>query len=422
MMIPSPSPSTGPVKVKVKFPKLYRKQRDLLFHPARFVWIEGSTKSGKTHGCLSWILYQAFKAAEGSALWWVAPIYPQAKIAFRRARKYLPRELVTVNKADLTIEIKGAGTIFFKSADNPDGLYGEDVVAVVFDEASRAKAEAWDAVRSTLTATRGLCRIIGNVRGRKNWMFKGCRRAEGLPGHHYGKLTAWDAVAGGILAREEILEAKAVLDSHVFAELYECNPADDATNPFGYDRIRACVTGELSSLPPVVWGVDLAKSRDYTVAIGLDESGDVCRLERWRLSWEETTDRLVELLDGVPALVDSTGVGDPIVERLQSVNPDVEGFRFSSQSKQGLMEGLAVAIGRREIGYPAGVIVEELEVFEYTHTRTGVRYEAQEGLHDDAVCALALAWRLFETLLKFKPPQAPVQTAPRSPSKYKMRH
>ena len=33
----------------------------------------------------------------------------------------------------------------------------------------------------------------------------------------------------------------------------------------------------------------------------------------------------------------------------------------------------------------------ELEQFEYEYTRTGVRYSAPDGQHDDTVCALALA-------------------------------
>jgi hypothetical protein len=55
------------------------------------------------------------------------------------------------------------------------------------------------------------------------------------------------------------------------------------------------------------------------------------------------------------------------------------------------MEGLAVAIQARHITYPEGAIVNELEAFEYEYTRTGVRYSAPEGLHDDCVMALALA-------------------------------
>jgi hypothetical protein len=55
------------------------------------------------------------------------------------------------------------------------------------------------------------------------------------------------------------------------------------------------------------------------------------------------------------------------------------------------MEGLAVAIQQREITYPEGVIVNELQSFEYVYTRTGVHYSAPTGLHDDCVMALGLA-------------------------------
>jgi hypothetical protein len=93
--------------------------------------------------------------------------------------------------------------------------------------------------------------------------------------------------------------------------------------------------------------------------------------------------------------VDSTGVGDPVLEALQTrgraVGGQFEGFKFSATSKQQLMEGLAVAIQQQQIHFPAGVIVDELEAFEYEYTRTGVHYSAPSGFHDDAVCALALA-------------------------------
>jgi hypothetical protein len=55
------------------------------------------------------------------------------------------------------------------------------------------------------------------------------------------------------------------------------------------------------------------------------------------------------------------------------------------------MEGLAVAIQQQAITYPDGAIVNELEAFEYVYTRTGTRYSAPEGMHDDCVMALALA-------------------------------
>jgi hypothetical protein len=298
---------------------------------------------------------------------------------------------VTANETELTLNL-GGRMIWFKSADKPDGLYGEDVYAAVVDEASRCKEEAWHAVRSTLTATRGPVRIIGNVKGRKNWAYQLARKAEsGAPGMTYAKITARDAIVGGVISQTEVEDARQILPADVFRELYEAEPSDDGGNPFGLAAIRARV-GPLSTLPPERWGVDLAKALDWTVAIGLDHNGAVCRFERWQGPWDVTTAKLVALLGTQPALIDSTGVGDPIVERLQATpGHNIAGYQFTAPSKQRLMEGLAVAIQQGELTYPDGPIVQELECYEYEYTRTGVRYTAPEGLHDDCVCALALA-------------------------------
>ena len=69
----------------------------------------------------------------------------------------------------------------------------------------------------------------------------------------------------------------------------------------------------------------------------------------------------------------------------------MNGFKYTSSSKQQLMELLASQIHKKEIGFPDGVIKEELDVFEYVYTATGVRYNAPQGFHDDCVNALALA-------------------------------
>jgi hypothetical protein len=99
------------------------------------------------------------------------------------------------------------------------------------------------------------------------------------------------------------------------------------------------------------------------------------------------------LTSGVPTIADATGVGDPVVERLQrTADSHIQAFKFTPSSKQQLMEGLAVAIQSHDIGIPdRGLIMQELEDFEYEYTRTGVRYTCPSGLHDDCVDALALA-------------------------------
>lgn len=373
-------------------PALYPKQRAFLYTPKRYSVTEASTKSGKTVGCMAWLTEQAaLGGGDGRNYWWVAPTMDVSRIAFRRLKRAIPREFYTTNETVASISLVNGAVMWFKGADRPDSLYGEDVYAAVMDEGSRCKDEAWHAVRSTLTATRGPIRIIGNVKGRKNWFYNLARMAEsGAPDMAYFKLTAWDAVEGGILAKEEIEDAQRTLPEQVFRELYLAEPSDDGGNPFGLSHIRACVA-PLSIHQPIVWGWDLAKSVDWTVGIGLDQKGRTCRFDRWQGPWEMTKAKIVGHTQRTPAMVDSTGVGDPVLEALQKAGGVYQGYKYTQASKQQLMEGLAVAIQGRQVTYPEGPIVQELETFEYEYTRTGVRYTAPEGLHDDCVCALAMA-------------------------------
>lgn len=378
-------------------PWMYQKQRDAIFCTERYAIVEASTKSGKTVGCMVWLAEQAMAGKPGRNYWWIAPIFPQARIAFRRLKRGLPAETLRANESELTLTLANGAVIWFKGADKADSLFGEDVYAAVIDEASRCKDDAWHAIRSTLTATRGPIRIIGNVKGRRNWAYKLARRAEsGEPGMRFSKITAYDAVQAGVLDAAEIDDAKRQLPNAVFRELYLAEASEDEGNPFGIPAIRACV-GSQSTAMPDVWGWDLAKSQDWTVGIALDKQAHVCNVQRWQGDWETTQTRIAGWTQTRPALIDSTGVGDPIVERLQKGHSNYEGYKFNAASKQQLMDGLAVAIQRNEVQYPEGVIVNELESFEYVYTRTGVQYSAPEGMHDDAVCALALAVRRRNT-------------------------
>jgi hypothetical protein len=66
---------------------------------------------------------------------------------------------------------------------------------------------------------------------------------------------------------------------------------------------------------------------------------------------------------------------------------------FSGRSKQQLIEGLALAIERRQILYPDwDILLHELQLYQYELTKArNVVYSAPEGEHDDTVTALALA-------------------------------
>jgi len=400
--------------IALQLPPIVRYQADALWCTQRYGVVEGSTKSGKTYACLVWLLEQSVTCNTGAAqdqnVWWVAPVYKQAEIAFRRMcamlRKGDPaRQYWSRNKSERTIALSGSRKIWFKTADDPDNLYGDDVYAAVLDEASRMKADSWYAVRSTLTSTQGPVRIIGNVKGRKNWMYQLARKAQaGEPGMHYANITALDAVEAGLIEQSELDDARRLLPESVFNELYLNKASDDGSNPFGIEYIAKSVR-PMSNRPPVAWGVDLAKTQDWTVVVGLDAQGEVAYFDRWQgVKWDQTEERIAAAVKDGNGYVDATGVGDPIAERLQRKCPKLEAFKIGA-NKQSLIEGLIVDIQQGKVHPCEGVMRAELESFEYSLSRSQrVLYSAPSGMHDDCVIALAFASLKLSRAVESVPP------------------
>jgi len=379
-------------KLTIKAPKLTSYQEAILNSGARYTITEASTKTGKTASHIFWLFSKALKGQHGQNFWWVAPTYAQTEMVYKRMKAHVKKsDFFGANDTKLRLTLPNGANIQFRSADRPDNLYGDDVYAAVFDEFTRAKEDAWFALRSTLTATRGECKLIGNVRGKKNWGWRLAQRAKaGEPGYAYFKITCWDAVNEGILSKDEIEQAQRDLPEQIFNELYLAEASENGACPFSAEAIKKALA-PMSTDRVVCFGIDLAKSVDWTVIIGLDKNMQVCYFERFQSDWRQTVNRILRL-PRVPMKVDSTGVGDPIVEDLQKRRGrTVHSFKFSSSSKQQLMEGLSLVIQNERLKFPEGVISDELESFEFEYTRTGVRYSAPQGLHDDCVCSLALA-------------------------------
>lgn len=329
-------------------------------------------------------------AIQGQPIAWFAPTYKYMLDVWRDVSRDLRSIVRKADQQEKRLELTTGGVIDFWTMDTQDPGRGRKYKRVVIDECGivRGLLDTWRAaIRPTLTDLRGDAFFLGTPKGRREFhqLFqRGEQKDEGWASFR-GR-----TIDNPLIDPAEVEAAKRDMPLHVFLQEYEGIPADDAGNPFGVAAIQACCRTPDPS-PVVVWGIDLAKSEDWTVAVGLSASGGVVAFHRWQAPWSTTINRLAELVRDTPSLVDSTGVGDPIVEQLQAVCPAVEGFHFSQTSKQKIMEGLAVAIQRQTVAFDEPVLRSELESFGYEYTRTGVRYSAPVGLHDDSVCALALA-------------------------------
>lgn len=350
--------------------------------PARFRVVMCGRRFGKSELSQIEIVMSAVK---GDNVAYITPTYKLAKVFFEKLIQIVPFEN---NKSDLIITFPNNGSIEFFTGERLDNLRGRKFHMVVIDEASfipDLEAGWLNSIRPTLTDYKGRALFLSTPRG-KNYFYSifmnsGAEDWQGF------KFTTYD---NPYIDKTEIDDAKRQLPNPVFRQEYLADPMENAANPFGIQFIERCIR-PMESTRPAFYGIDLAKSVDWTVIIGLDHDGRVCYFERFQKDWKSTKEAILMLDRSKPVMIDSTGVGDAITEDLQRQFDKMEGFKYTSQSKQQLMELLAQSIQHNSISFPDGVIRQELEIFEYQFTASGVRYTAPSGFHDDCVNALALA-------------------------------
>lgn len=373
--------------VEVIIPEPHPAQEQIIDCPERFVVMMAGRRFGKS------LISQTLAIEQGISnkrVAYITPTYQLGKIFFKEIIDLLPSEIYQKNEADLVIRFITGGTIRFFTGERLDAMRGLKFHLVIIDEASFIPnlEDGWlNSIRPTLTDYRGRALFLSTPKG-KNYFYSLYNKGKNQePGWASFKFTTYD---NPHIDKGEVDDARRQLPHAVFEQEYMANPQENADNPFGSSFIRGCIR-PMSTNPVAVYGIDLAKSFDWTVIIGLDEHGHVCYLQRFQKDWNQTKEE-IKRLPSAPILMDTTGVGDPIFEDLVKHGIDVTSYKFTSQSKQQLMLSLATAIQSAAIGFPEGVIVSELEIFEYQYTATGVRYSAPSGFHDDSVMALALAW------------------------------
>ncbi len=376
-------------------------QKAVLKSQARFLIIDAGRRWGKTITALNWILWMAFN--RGGENWWVAPVYSQSKMAFRRLlsaarRGGADKIFFDVSQSELRIKFISGAALQFKSADNPDTLRGEGLTSVVIDEAARVKREVWEEViRPAVSDTGGRVMFISTPKG-KNWFFDLWTR--GQDPMQKEKYESWQFPThdNPKIPQEEIDLARNTLPADVFRQEYLAEFLESEAVVFR--NVSNCMGAKEE--PPIPGksyfaGCDLAKHTDYTVLSILDSEGNQVYFTRLqKLDWpyqKKLISEIVRRYNNARLVIDSTGVGDPIFDDLCAAGLNVEGFKFTQENKKKLIETLMLSFEQEKIKILNNPVqLNELQIFEYNISPSGiVHYSAPEGYHDDCVIALALA-------------------------------
>lgn len=365
--------------------------------PARFRVVNAGRRWGKTRlgvmECLDVSL------ASGRA-WWVAPSYKIAQVGWRPLQR-LARRIpgANVKLADMSVTMPGGGEVAIRSAENPDSLRGEGLDFVVLDECAQIKPEAWgEALRPALSDKLGRALFIGTPKGR-NWFWdayqRGLRGDDGYSSHTY------PTSANPHIQQGEIDAAKKELPELIFRQEYLAEFIDDSGGVFRRVQDAARISPIDAPLKDRQYlaGVDVAAAVDYTVVSVMDAaSKELVHLDRFnRVDYNVLVDRLAAIykrfnMDAMK--VETNSIGQPVIDLLVGRGMNIVPFTTTSATKQTIIQNLQAAFENGELGIiDDPVLIGELLSFESKRNASGsFSYSAPDGMHDDCVMSLAIAW------------------------------
>ena len=289
---------------------------------------------------------------------------------------------------------------------------------VVLDESAHAanlEDTFQNCIRATLTDLVGDCDFYSTPRGRGFFYRCYCRGQD--PEQKDWASFRFPTSDNPHLPPAEVEDARRQLPDRVFRQEYLAEFMDDAGGVFR--NVQACVDvgrtpeveaqtqqtnehfgGQYGERSGVTYGMglDLARIHDFSVCTVLDSNGRQVYFDRWGgQSWDRQVSGIVNIAERFRPFIyaDSTGIGQPVVERLERMGLSIVPYSFSNASKTQLMDNLAGMIEQGKIRL-MDIPVQTGELINYEYKLTAARnvtMQAPEGEFDDCVCALALgAW------------------------------
>lgn len=201
---------------------------------------------------------------------YIAPTFVQAKdVAWEYAKRFsAPIPGVTFNESELRIDYPQGQRLRLYGADNYDRMRGLYFDYVVLDEYADMNPAAWsEVIRPALADRKGSAVFIGTPKGR-NAFFEICERAQEDPQWFFMSLKASET---GIVAPDELADAKASMTAEQYATEFECSFDSAVVGAYyGQELEQARLDNRLTTVP-----YDPALPVDTYWDLGLDDATSI---------------------------------------------------------------------------------------------------------------------------------------------------
>lgn len=388
-------------------PRLRPDQYAIAKHRAKRKKLAMGRRWGKT--VLGGVLVSNTFRQHGKAAWLV-PTYKNARPLWRYINNVcaplVTQKVVDISKSERIAQTHLGGFLGIYSADNIDAIRGEDFDLVVVDESSRVDSEAkQDAVEATLSDRDGDMVDISSPKGRNAFFVEWLAAQQDETGYS----AAWTAptnanpspniqkafhemqrrVEQGIYPARSFKQewlAEFIEDGSFFSNVLACAVAVEQAQAIaeheyaiGVDWARA------SGGDDSVFTVVDATERSVAHLTRLNGKPFEYQLARLKQLWER--------FNQCPIIAEYNSLGMKPVEDLQAAGLPVTAFTTTAQTKHEIMTGLGLAFDKKEIKILNNVtLTGQLQAFEMKERAGLPAYGAPEGMHDDFVVSLALAW------------------------------
>jgi len=383
----------------LQIPELHQNQRTIRDAATRYNVTSNGRRWGKTMLGEDAAIETAL---DGGLVGWFAPTYKYVTEVWRDLCRLLNPVIVSSSKVDLRMELITGGVIEIWTLTDPNAGRSRKYQRAIIDEAAMVPnlMATWNAaIRPTLMDYGGDAWFLSTPKGHNAfWTMYQWGLDETM-----ADWSCWQMPTSSnpYIPADEIEAMRNSLPERIFAQEVMAVFLDDAGGVFR--GVIAAATAIERDEPEAghqyIIGVDWGKITDFTVLTVLDTTTKtVVKVDRFnRIDYAVQVGRLKALSETFHpdrVIAEQNSMGEPLVEQLQREGLPVQGFQTTNASKAGIIEALALAFERREIRIPNDpVLVGELQAYEMERLRGGsFRYNAPEGLHDDTVMSLALAW------------------------------
>lgn len=384
----------------ISLPRPHAGQKEVLTQARRYNVLacgQQSRRWGKSTLALHLLVRPAL---EGQPVGYFAPTYKLLLEVWRAMRARLAPITQRVNATERRIALITGGVIEFWTLEDANAGRSRKYARVVIDEAGLVPllGETWHAaIRPTLADLEGDAWLMGTPKGR-NFFWQAHTRAL-----TDGDWQAWQRSTGDNphIPPAEVAAMRSELPERIAAQELDAAFLEDAGGVFRNVRQLATAQPAPLSVPGHSYsiGADWGRTGDFTVFSVIDAT---TRAQVWLdrftgVPFAQQRGRLIALWERYhrpPIIAEQNSFGLPLVEDLHTAGVTVHPFVTTNASKAEAVDSLALACERRAITLLTDPVqLAELEAFEAQRLPSGLtRYAAPEGLHDDTVMALLLAW------------------------------